>query len=100
MLKNWHHPSFLTVGRVGHPAFLGRAEDGWEVELPFIGVKGGKQIKHFVLHFVGARVVSINLVDHNHRLKAQLQGFGRDELGLRHGTFGGINQQQYPIDHA
>ena len=58
------------------------------------------QIKDLVLHFVWPTVSLIDFVDDQNRLEAHFQRLAGDKFCLRHGTFGGIDQQHDTIDHA
>ena len=42
---------------------------------------------------------AVDLVDHDHRLVAQLQGLAQDEAGLGHGALDGVHQQQHAVGH-
>ena len=42
----------------------------------------------------------VDLVDHHDGLVAQLQSLPQDEARLRHGAFGGVDQQQDAVDHV
>ena len=105
--RDMRHDAFeqrrhVLTGRVRRfrgPAHLGRGEQGRKIKLLVIGVQRGEEIEHFVLHFIGALVGLIDLVDHDDRAQPKLQGFGQHELGLRHRAFRGIDQHQHPINH-
>ena len=42
----------------------------------------------------------INLIDENNRPQSKLQRFANNEFRLRHRAFGGIHQNNHPIDHT
>ena len=65
-----------------------------------IGLERREQIEDLVLHLVGAGVGAVHLVDDDDRFQSQGKRLGGDELGLRHGAFGSVDQQQHAIDHA
>ncbi len=91
----------LRVLHVGHrPALLGRGVDVREVELFVGGADGGEQVEGLVVDLVGVGVGPVDLVEHQDRPQAQLQGLAEDELGLRHDAFLGVDQQQAAVDHA
>ena len=71
-----------------------------EVELFVIRLERDEQIEHFVEHFGGAGIGPVDLVDDDDRLQPQPQRLAGDELGLRHRAFGGIDQQDDPVDHG
>ena len=87
-----------VVGRPGITAAAGGIKDG-EIELVVVGFQRHEQIEHFIQHFAGARIRTVDLVDDDNRSQAQRQRLAADELGLRHRAFGSINQQNHAIDH-
>ena len=70
-----------------------------EIELLVIGFEAEEQLEHFVQHFGGARVGTVDLVDDDDRLEAERERLAGDELGLRHRAFGGVDEQDHAIDH-
>ena len=70
-----------------------------KVELIVVGVQRGEQVEHFVVHFVRARVRTIDLVDDDDGAKPARQRFHGHEFGLRHGAFGGVHQHDHAVDH-
>ena len=87
----------MPVGR--HPAVLGRAIDGGEVELIFSGIEVKHQVEHHLLHFVGAAVGLVDLVDYHYRFQTHLNGFLKHESGLGHRAFKGIDKEQTSVGH-
>ena len=63
----------LPVGT--HPAVLGRAVDGLEVQLLLTGVEVAHQVEHGLLHLIRTAVELVHLVDHHDRLEVKLDGF-------------------------
>ena len=70
-----------------------------EVELLVVGFEVEEQLEDFVEHFGRARVGAVDLVDDDDRLEAERQRLAGDELGLRHRSFGGVDQQDHAVDH-
>ena len=93
------HVLFRPVGRIRHPALLGRAVDDREVELLVGGVERGEQVEALVDDFARPRVGLVDLVDADDRPQADLQRLADDELGLRHRPFGGVDQHDRAVDH-
>jgi hypothetical protein len=87
-----------VVGEPGVSRAAGRVERR-EIELLVAGVEVEEQFEHFVEHFGGARVGTVDLVDHDDRLQAERERLASDELGLRHRAFGGVDQQDHAVDH-
>ncbi len=87
-----------VIGQPGIAVAAARVEHR-EIELFVIGLEQNKQVEHFVEHLGGAGVGAVDLVDHDDRLEAQSERFTGDEFGLRHRAFGGIHQQDHPVDH-
>ena len=80
-------------------AVAARGPQAGEVELVVIRIEIGEEIEHFVEHFLRARIAAVDLVDHDDRAQAQRKRLAGDELGLRHGAFGAVDQQDDAIDH-
>ena len=83
-----------------HPALLGTAVDGLEVELLLRGIEREHQVEHLFVDLVGAAVQLVHLVDDDNGLLAHLKGLLEHEAGLRHGAFEGIDQQQHAVGHV
>ncbi len=82
------------------PARTARCVDDREVELFVGGTQSRKQVEGFVQNAVRIGVCTVNLVDAQDRTQAHAQGLGQNELGLRHHTFFGVNQQDASVHHA
>ncbi len=52
------------------------------------------------MHFFGARIRPVDLVDHHDRHESQLERLAGDKTSLRHGALGGIHQDQDTVHHA
>jgi hypothetical protein len=59
-----------------------------------------EQVKGQIDGLIRIGTVTVNLVDQHDRAQAKRQCFLGDETGLRHRTFGGIDQQHHAIDHT
>src|SRR5699024_665170 len=70
-----------------------------KIELVVCGIEHDKQIEYFVQHVIGARVFSVNFVDNYNRFIAQVERFSQHELGLRQRPLGGVNEQNYAVNH-
>ena len=64
------------------------------------GAKVGEKIETVVQRAVGVGVGAVDLVDHDDGAQAEGEGFGGDEFRLRHGAFGGVDEQADAVDHA
>ena len=96
-------PEFFVLGTVRfgvHPAIAARAVKNREIKLFVACVHIGEQVKDLVDHFIGARIVAVNLVDSDNRLETNLEGLADHKLCLWHRAFGGINQKHCAIDHG
>ena len=93
-----------VVGRgviVGaHPTLFCRTVDGGEVELVLGCVEVAHQVKHHLLHLVGAAVGFVHLVDYHYRFQAHLNGLLEHEACLWHRTFKCVNQKQTSVGHV
>ena len=85
---------------VGHPALLGRAEDGGEVELIFRSVEAEHEVEHHLLHLRRPTVRLVYLVDDHDRFQPQPDGFLEHEARLRHWPLEGVDQQQASVGHV
>ncbi len=74
-------------------------EDG-EIERLIVRAKLDEQIEHLVEHLVGAGVGAVDLVEDDDRPQLVLKRFFQHEAGLRHGPFGGIDEQEDAVGHA
>ncbi len=82
------------------PARTARGVDHREVELFIGGTQSREQVEGFIQHAIRVGVGAVNLVDAQDRTQAHPQGLGQDELGLRHDTFFGVDQQDAAVHHA
>ena len=89
---------FLPVER--HPALLGGAVHGHEVQLLLGGVEVEHQVEDLLLHLVGAAVGFVHLVDHDDGLLAHLDGFLQHEARLGHAALEGVDEQQHAVGHV
>ena len=88
---------------LAHPALLGRAIDGLEVQLLLARVEAKHQVEDHVLHLLGTAVGLVHLVDDDDGLEPHLDGLLQDEARLRHGALEGVDEQQAAIgevEHA
>jgi hypothetical protein len=82
------------------PAGAARGIEMREIELVLVGVERGEEVEHLVERAVGLGIGLVDLVQHHDGTQAEGQRLLRDELGLRHRAFGGIDQQDDPVHHA
>ena len=99
-IEQGRHAVLRTVRTIGHPALFRRTVENREIELLVGGVERGEQIEHFVDDLAHPRIRLIDLVDRDNWPQANFQRLANDEFGLRHGPFGGIHQNDRPIDHG
>ena len=85
----------VGAGRAGAPA----REEHRELDLLFGGVEVDEQVVDLVEHFLRARVRAIDLVDHDDRRQAALEGLAQHEPGLRQRPFGRVDQQHDAVGH-
>ena len=84
---------------MGHPALLGRAVDGLEIQLVLIGAEVEHQFENLLLHLVGTAVGLVHLVDHHDRFLPHVDGLVQHETGLGHAAFKRIHQQEDAVGH-
>ena len=65
----------------------------------FRSIAGGEKIEYLVHDFDMALVRPVDLVDGDNRPEADLQRLGEHELGLRHRSFGSIDEEHRAVDH-
>ncbi len=99
LVEQGGHVGLRLVGRIRHPALLGRAIDDREVELLIRRVEGGEQVEDFVDDFGRTSVRLVDFVDADDGLQPNFQRLAQDELGLRHRAFGRVYQNDRPVDH-
>jgi len=88
---------FPLQGRV---ALLGGSVDGGKVELGVGGVEFQKEIEDLIEDFFRIGVFPIDLIENNDGLGANGEGFSENEFSLGLGTFGSVDDEEYPVDHA
>ena len=71
-----------------------------KLKLVIRGAKVGHEVEGVVHHGLGARTVTVDLVDHDHHGKARVDGVAQDEARLGHGALGGVDEQQSAVRHA
>ena len=76
-----------------------RGVDDREVELRFGRAEPVEQVERLVQHPVRARLVPVDLVDHDDRPQAVRKRLLRDEARLRHRPVDRVDQQQHRVDH-
>ena len=81
-------------------AFLGRGVDHWKIKDIVRGVQLDKEVKDLIHNPVTAGCRLIDLIDNHDDRQMIFKGLFKDEIGLGHGTFLGINQKQSPVGHA
>ena len=79
---------------------LGAAVNRRKIELVFRGAQGEHQVEDLFVHFVGAAVEFIHLIDYDDGLLPHFQRLLQHETRLRHRTFKGIDQQQHAVGHV
>ena len=100
-LEQGRHAGRARRGGIRHrPALPRRGEQGRKIELRLGRAERREQVEHLVVHRVRALVRPVDLVDHHDRAQPQAQRLAEHELGLRHRTLGGIDQQQHAVDHG
>ena len=93
------HVAGAHIGIETGIAVQGRGIDHRKIKLLVGGAEAVEQIEGGIEHPVRARAGTIDLVDHDDRLEAHLEGFLGDEARLRHRPVHGIDQDQHRIDH-
>ncbi len=71
-----------------------------KIELVLVGPEIGEKIETFVKRTVRLGIGLVHLVEHHDGAQPEAQRLGRDKLGLRHRSLGGIDQQHDTVDHA
>ena len=83
-----------------HPALLGGAVDGLEIELLVGGVEVEHEFENLVLDFFRTAVGLVHLVDHHDGFLAHLEGLLEDETGLGHAAFERVHEKQHAVRHV
>ena len=84
---------------LSHPSVFGRAIYNGEIQLIFCCAKVAHEVEYHFVHFLGATVGFIYLVDHHDGLEANLESLLQNETCLRHGAFKGIYKQNTAVCH-
>ena len=87
------------IGRIARRTVSTGAEEHGAVKLLGRGVEVEQQLEHLVHDLVDALVGPVDLVDDHDHAVAQLQRTGKHEARLRHGTLGGVHEQDDAVDH-
>ena len=87
------------VRRIGRRSLAARAEQHRGIKLLVRGVEIHQQLQHLVHDLVNALVGAVDLVDDDDHAVAKLQRAAEYEARLRHGTFGGVHEQDDAVDH-
>ena len=74
--------------------------DDFEVDVLVVGIEVDEQLIHLVEHFIGASVVTIDLVDDHDGRQVARQGFLQHVAGLRERALGGIDEQHHTVNHG
>ncbi len=100
LLEQRRQGAFAQRGVLVGIAVAARGIEHREIKLLVACVEADEQVEHLVQHLLDALVRAVDLVDHDDWPQAQAQRLAGDELGLRHGAFRTVDQQDYAIDHA
>ncbi len=71
-----------------------------EIERLIIGAEFDEQIEDFIQHLIGAGIRAVDLVDDDDRPQLVLERLFQHEARLRHGPFGGVDEQEHAVGHA
>ena len=74
---------------------LGAGVNHRKVQLIIRSVQFTEQVKDHVENFIRTRTGTVDLVDDNNRLEAEVKGLFQHETGLGHGAVQSIHQQQH-----
>ncbi len=88
---------FVEVER--GPAIAARAVDDRELDLVLLGVEVEEQLVDLVDDLGGARVGTIDLVDHEDHRQVAGERLAQHEPGLRQWALGGVDEQDDAVDH-
>ena len=83
-----------------HPALLGAAVGGGELQLVVVGAEVEHEVEHSLLRGLGVAVGFVDLVDHHDRLQSQFDGLLQHEACLGHRTLEGVDHQQDAVGHV
>jgi hypothetical protein len=108
MVKGYSSPDTLEqrrqilalVFQIGDgPAVAARRIENVEIELVVVGFEREEKIVDAFQRLVRLGVLTVDLVDDDDRLEAELQSLRQNEFRLRHDRFRRIHQQHHAIDH-
>ncbi len=85
---------------LGHPALLGAAVNGLEVQLVLVGAQVEHEFENLLLHLVRAAVGFVHLINDHNGLLSHVDGLVEHETRLRHAALEGIHQQQHTVRHV
>src|SRR5216117_2386773 len=101
-------PTLFASGRDGwavadleigdRPAVPPGSEQRREIELRLACVEQGKEVEDLVVDLARPRVGAVDLVDDDDGPEAARQRIGDDKLGLRHRSFGSVDEDEDAID--
>ncbi len=80
-------------------AAAGVAVEDREVELVLGGVEVDEEVEDLVEDLGRAGVGAVDLVDHDDRRQAGLEGLAQDEAGLGQRPLAGVHQEHHAVDH-
>ncbi|MDT4866140.1 hypothetical protein FQZ97_1009800 [compost metagenome] len=82
-----------------HPAVTARTVKNREVELFVGGIEIGEEVEDFVDDFFMTAIRTVDLVDRDDWLQANLERLANDELRLWHWAFSGVNENDSTVHH-
>ena len=83
----------------GRFAFPARGVNDREIQLLLARLQLDEQVEGLVDDLLDPGVGAVDLVDDDDRPQAELQGLLEHEPGLRHGAFGGVDEEEDAVDH-
>ena len=72
----------------------------WEIRLLLAGTQLDEQVERLVEDPGRLGILAVDLIDHHNGLVPHLERLLEHEARLRHGAFGGIDQQQHAVHHV
>jgi hypothetical protein len=64
------------------------------------GTELQEEVEHFVDDFVRSCIFSIDFIDNDDGTQPDFEGFAQHESGLRHRTFGGVDEDETTVRHS
>ena len=98
-LEEGGHVLPLVAELVHHVPVAAGAEDDRRVELLLGGVELQQELLDLVVHLLRLGVLAVDLVDHDHDLKAVGERLAQHEAGLGLGPVVGVHEEKHPVDH-